>query len=191
MPTKNLVLETIWSRRSVRSFDPRPVPREVVETLIDAANQAPSGSNSQPWRFVVVESEDARRRLLEAARPRYRKWLATQSLAFQAMRQETDAESRDSIYYSAPLVVFVIGRGGGSSGFDCPLACGNLMLAAASLGVGSCWVHIGSLAVGDPSVQAMLGLAEGEKVYGPIILGYPQETPPPAPQKKPPQTTWL
>lgn len=186
----NPVLENIRNRRSVRSFEDKTVPRDVLEAVIEAANQAPSGSNSQPWRFVVVESDTARRKLLETAGPRYRKWLSSMPEAFQEMRRRIDEEISDSVYYSAPAIVFVIGQGG-SSIFDCPLACENIMLAAHSLGLGSCWVFIGGLAAGDPDVRKMLDLQEGEKVYGPIVLGYPKGDFPPSPSKKPAQVKWI
>ena len=54
-------------RRTVRDFDPRPVPREVVEHCIAAAGTAPSGANQQPWHFVAVSDPDVKRRIREAA----------------------------------------------------------------------------------------------------------------------------
>ena len=55
------------SRRSVRDFSPRPVPREVVEACIAAAGTAPSGANQQPWHFVAVSQPEVKRRIREAA----------------------------------------------------------------------------------------------------------------------------
>ncbi len=55
------------SRRSVRYFSPDPVPFELIENAIRCASRAPSGANQQPWRFVVVQSPDTRRRIREAA----------------------------------------------------------------------------------------------------------------------------
>jgi nitroreductase len=55
------------SRRTVRDFDPRPVPREVIEACIAAAGTAPSGANQQPWHFVAVSNPDVKRRIREAA----------------------------------------------------------------------------------------------------------------------------
>jgi nitroreductase len=55
------------SRRTVRDFDPRPVPREVIEACIAAAGTAPSGANQQPWHFVAVSDPDVKRRIREAA----------------------------------------------------------------------------------------------------------------------------
>jgi iodotyrosine deiodinase len=55
------------SRRTVRDFDPRPVPREVIEACIAAAGTAPSGANQQPWHFIAVSDPEVKRRIREAA----------------------------------------------------------------------------------------------------------------------------
>lgn len=54
-------------RHSIRKFDTRPIPKEIVEAILEAGRRAPSGSNIQPWRFVVVEDEAVRKRLKEAS----------------------------------------------------------------------------------------------------------------------------
>ena len=54
-------------RRTVREFSDRPVPREIIETALKAANTAPSGANLQPWHFAVVSGPDTKRKIREAA----------------------------------------------------------------------------------------------------------------------------
>jgi nitroreductase len=186
----NPVLENIQQRRSIRFFNARPIAREVLAGLLEAANQAPSGSNQQPWRFAVVESAAVRAQLAEAALPLYQKWLASTPPEFKARRAQVDAKNPDPVYYGAPVIVFVVGKGG-SSALDCPMVCQNLMLAARAQEIGSCWVFIGSLVASLPEVKALLQLEEGERVYGPIVLGYPQGGFPEAPVKKLPVVKWL
>jgi nitroreductase len=67
----NPVIEAIKSRRSVRSYQPTPVPREMIEAMIDAGNWAPTGNNRQLWRFVVVEDPGFREKMVRAARPNW------------------------------------------------------------------------------------------------------------------------
>ena len=65
--TAHAFCERICARRSVRRFSSEPVPFELIETAIQAANSAPSGANKQPWRFVVVRDPEIKRRIREAA----------------------------------------------------------------------------------------------------------------------------
>ncbi|MBN1824354.1 MAG: nitroreductase family protein [Endomicrobiales bacterium] len=180
----NQVIENIRARRSVRSFDGRPIPKDVVDALMDSANLAPTGANSQPWRFVVVQDPGFIKKLSGLCEPRYRKWMENAPQQLKDMRKEIDAKVSDPIYYGASAVVFVVGKGM-TSDFDCPMACQNIMLAARSLGIGSCWVFFGQMAVGEDEVKKALELQEGEKVYGPIALGYPKEGFPEGPPKRP------
>jgi nitroreductase len=182
----NSVLEAIKGRRSVRCYEPKPIPRELLETIIDAGNWAPTGANFQPWRFVVVESEEFRQKLTEVALPTYEAWLERASEQFRAMRKPIDDVVEDPVYHSAPVILFVMG----TSPNDCPMVCQNIMLAAYSLGIGSCWAGFGQMGV-DDDMKAALELADDEQVYGPIVLGYPQGGFSEAWPNKEPQVKWL
>jgi len=167
----NQTIETILNRRSIRKYDSKSIPKDVLDTIISCGSAGPSGANNRGWRFVVVQDPAFKRKLIEKSIPLYQKWLANMPDKFKEMRVETD-KSPDPIYYGAPAIVFVIGKGF-TLDADCPMACQNMMLAARSLGIGSCWVFIGQLVTADPEVRASLEIVEGEKVFGPIILGYP------------------
>lgn len=188
----NPVMEAIRKRRSVRSYEEKPVPKEILNAIIDAGNQAPSAMNSQPWRFVVVEKAELKKKLLSAALPHARNIIESVKDAdperyTQIMKRYN--ELPDPIYYSAPVVLFVIGSGRYAD-HSCPLACENIMLAAYALGIGSCWVGFGSMVTGDQEVIKALDLGKDEKIYGPIVLGYPKVFPDP-PLKKAPVVKWL
>jgi nitroreductase len=188
----NTVIETIKTRRSVRSYDSKDIPREMLNAIIEAGNDAPSAMNSQPWRFVVVQDVTAKKKLLGAAMPHAKK-LAEGVKDVDPERYESIkkryAELPDPIYYSAPAVVFVIGNGRFAA-HSCPLACENMMLAAHSLGLGSCWVGFGAMVTDDQDVRELLELREEDAIFGPILLGYPkgETTKPP---KKAPEVKWV
>jgi nitroreductase len=188
----NSVIDAINKRRSVRSYLPRPVPRDVISAVIDAGNEAPSAMNSQPWRFVVVEDGETRKKLLRAALPNARKILETvrdsDPERYEAITKRL-SEMPDPVYYSAPVIVFVIGSGRYAQ-HSCPLACENMMLAAHSMGLGSCWVGFGSMVTDDEEVRRILELGEDEMIFGPILLGYP-ESYPERPAKKGPSVKWI
>ena len=69
----NQVIDAIKKRRSVRSYETTPVSADIINMIIEAGNQAPSAMNSQPWRFVVVEEKEAKKKLLKAALPNAKK----------------------------------------------------------------------------------------------------------------------
>ena len=184
----NPVIEAINKRRSVRGYEPKPVPRDVINTIIEAGNQAPSTMGMmkgvlrfQPWRFVVVEDPEFRLKLVQTALPIWRKIIeGTKEMDPEIYEKvmtlyETMPEPKDMIYHSAPAIIFVIGPAGNA--VSCALACENIMLAAVSLGLGSCYVGFGAMVKGDADVVKALELTEDERIYGPILLGYPKDAP--------------
>jgi nitroreductase len=183
---RNPVIEAIHNRRSIRAYEPRLIPRDIINTIIEAGNQAPSQGREekgeilfQPWRFVVVEDPEFRQKLVQTALPIWKK--STESMKEthpeiyeQVMTQyEAMAEPKDMVYYSAPVILFDIGPT--EHAISCALACENIMLAAVSLGLGRCYVGFGSMVKGDPNVVQALELKDGERIYGPIVLGYPRD----------------
>jgi nitroreductase len=186
----NKVIETIMNRRSVRDYDSKPILKKVIQAIIDAGNAAPSGMNVQNWRFVVVQGKAFKDKLLSLAIPRYKKWMEKAPQALSDMRKEIDAATNDPVYYNAPVIIFVIGSGM-TSDFDTPMVCENIMLAARSFDIGSCWVYFGQLPLDDADIRKELELQEGEKVCGPILLGYPKGDFPESPKKQEPKIKWI
>ncbi len=188
----NPVIETIRKRRSVRAYYSKPIPEGILNTIIEAGNEAPSAMNSQPWRFVIVRDRDAKKKLLAAALPQAKKIADlvkdSDPARYEAIKKRY-SELPDPVYYSAPAIVFVIGSGRFAA-HSCPLACENMMLAAQSLGLGSCWVGSGAMVVDDPEVRMLLELADGDAIFGPILLGYPKGDTN-RPPKKDPKVKWI
>ncbi|MCP8311898.1 MAG: nitroreductase family protein, partial [Candidatus Methylarchaceae archaeon HK02M1] len=75
----------------------------------------------------------------------------------------------------APVIIFVIGPA--NNAVSCALACENIMIAAQSFGLGSCYVGFGSMVKGNADVVQALELTDDEQIYGPIVLGYPKVNP--------------
>jgi len=186
----NPTIETILNRRSIRKYSDKLIDEADLNEILQCGNSAPSGAANRNWRFVIVQSNEFRKKLAALARPRYEKWLSTMPESFQAMRAQRDKVTPDPVYYDAPLIVFIIGWGK-TCELDTPMVCQNMMLAAASKQIGSCWVYIGQLVLDDPEVRSALKLKEGEKVFGPIVFGYPSEPFPAAPDLKLPEVIRL
>ena len=189
---ENEVLKAIKARRAIRAYKSKRIPRGIIKTIIEAGNHAPSAMNSQPWRFVVVEGKALHKKMLDTAVLNAKILLAplkTTNPERYQMIMKRHEELEDPIYYSAPAIIFVIGKGTYAD-LSCPLACENIMLSAYSLGLGSCWVQFGSLITDNEDIKKALDLKADEKIFGPIVMGYPKTIPEP-PQKKAPEIKWL
>jgi nitroreductase len=184
----NPVIEVINKRRSIRAYEPKPVPKDIINTIIEAGNQAPSQGREvndsfkfQPWRFVVVEDAVFRQQLVETTMPFWKQMIdsmkETHPQLYKNITTLYDAlpEPKDLVYHYAPVIIFVIGPP--SYAVSCALACENIMLAATSLGLGTCYVGFGMMVKGNAEVVQALELTEGERIYGPILLGYPRDDP--------------
>ncbi len=184
----NPVIETINKRRSIRAYESKPIPRDVINTIIEAGNQAPSTMGMmngvlrfQPWRFVVIENPEFKQKLFQTAFPIWKKMTGSMKEMDPEVYEkvtklyETMPEPKDMVYHGAPVIIFVIGPI--SNAVSCALACENIMLTATSLGLGSCYVGFGAMVKGNAEVVQALELKDGERIYGPILLGYPKDAP--------------
>lgn len=187
----NQVVENIHARRSVRLYQDKEVPKVDLEQIIKAGTSAPTGGNSQCWRFVIIQDNATREKLAQMSIPRVDKWIEKYANEeFKVLRKRLAGKNPDTTYYGAPVIIFVVGWGNTASS-DCSMACENMMLAARSMGIGSCWVYFGQLVIDDPEVRTMLELKEGESVFGPLIFGYPKGDFPKAPPKNEPVVKWI
>ena len=91
------------------------------------------------------------------------------------MLTEVMEEPKDLVFYSAPVIIYVIGPTSNSLG--CAMVCENIMLAAVSFGLGSCYVGFGAMVKSNAEVVKALDLKGKERIYGPIVLGYPKVNP--------------
>lgn len=122
MSNSNAVLEAIKSRRSIRKFKPDAVPKELVDQILEAGLYAPSGMGKQPVIFMAISNKDIIKKL-------------------SAVNAEIFGKEFDP-FYGAPLAIVVLSDTSRPTHVqDGSLAMENLMLAAHSLGLGSCWIH--------------------------------------------------
>jgi nitroreductase len=170
------VIAAIHGRRSVRSYDPRPVPRDLIESLILDAAQAPPPFRGQvPWAFNVIEGVERiaayGARAMEHARncrPDEPGWDWVERPGFK-------------IFWDAPAVIIISGPVG-----DCCRAGQNLMLSAFARGVGTCWVGSPMLWLSTPEVRAELKIPPNLTPVAVFCLGYAAATPEPVPHERPP-----
>lgn len=177
--------DAIPNRRSVRNYTPRKVEKELVEQLLNAAVQAPSASNSQPWAFAVIQDE----KLLKEYSDRAKQYLLTvidRQPALEKYRAML-ANPEFNIFYNAGTLIIIYSRPEGPSPQnDCALAAQNLMLAACGLGLGTCWIGFAKTLLDLPELKREAGVPPEYTAVAPIIVGYPQGRIPQL-KKDPPQ----
>lgn len=152
------VIEPIRQRRSIRTYLDKPVEREKVLRLLEAARIAPSAKNFQEWRFVVVTDAERRRRLAQAAN--------AQTFVGQAPVVIVACAEHENYRMRCGQLAYPI---------DVAIAIDHMTLQAAAEGLGTCW--IGSFF--EDQVKAILGIPEKVTVVQMLTVGYPGGPPRP------------
>jgi nitroreductase len=150
------ILDIIFSRRSIRSYQERPVEHEILVKLLQAAMAAPTAANAQPWEFVVVDEPEGLAELKE-------------NMPFG--------------HYNTPAAIVVCGNpeiANNSAGKqywvqDCSAAIENILIAAAGMGLGTVWIGIYPLESRVAAVRKVLNLPEHVTPLGAVYVGYPAE----------------
>jgi len=145
--------DLIRNRQSVRNYDPnRPVPKEILEKILDAGRLAPSACNYQPWKFLLISSSA----LLEKVKACYKRdWLKDAPHILVVIGLKDQAWNR---FYD----------GYNSIETDTAIALTHIILAAENEGIGTCWI----MAYNPALLKETLNLKEGEVLYGITPLGY-------------------
>ena len=148
---------TIMERRSIRNYRPDPIPEEHIEQILEAGRQAPSAGNRQPWHFVVVRDPELRKKTAQACHGQT--WMADAALIVAAIGRPEISEKWHLI--------------------DPAIALQTMILAAHSLGYGTCW--IGSF--DEDEVKEVLGIPTNLKVVCLTPVGVPDVSPEVRPRK--------
>ncbi|NJE07161.1 NAD(P)H nitroreductase [Thermococcus sp. M39] len=152
--------EIVRKRRSIRRFQNKEVPDELIEKILEAAFYSPSSKNRRPWHFVVVKDRELIKKL---------------------------AETRPAVKFleTAPLAIVVCGDEQISSAwvYDCSIAAEHIQLAATALGLGACWGHIhermhDEKKTAEDYVRELLRIPKHIKILCIIGIGYPAEEKP-------------
>lgn len=187
------LLELLAHRRTVRLYTPEPVPEESVRRLLEAAVMAPSAHNAQPWRFVVIETPEVKRRLAEAMARRWERDLRRdgadeRTIAVEirfSLRRFTEApvlilaclDMRDmDVYPDRPRrkAEWTMGVQSVAAAIQ------NLLLAATALGLGACWCCAPLFCQGI--VRRILRIPGSWEPQALITVGYPAHHPPVPPR---------
>ncbi len=170
---RNVVIETIMSRRSVRAYEERVVPRDTMEIITECGINAPNGMNAQEWEIRVVDNPEFINGVTELF-----------------VKENPDAAKDPgfkNIFRNAPTVVFIGAPDNAYAGVNCGLLGENMILAAWSMGIGSCCLG-GPVRFLKSDVAAeylkQLKFSEGYSLLYAIGFGYPAESPDAKPRDK-------
>lgn len=190
------VSEAIRRRRSIRKFKPDPIPEEKIKILLESARLAPSGTNTQPWRFVVVKDDDTKRKLQKAAHnQRHIKRAPVIIVCCADLKAFKDFPERvDELIESGALPertreVFIPYLRKGMStvkreslviaaAANVAIAIEHIVLQAVEIGLGTCWIRWYE----DNEVKKILDIPDHVEVMALLPVGLPDEEPAPRPR---------
>ena len=191
--TYNLVdatMKVIQDRRSIRDYTDEPVSDQDLDMILEAARQAPSGENAQPWRFIIVKDVETRKRLGALAGGgsgrRFTAEFVTKKMQERFSRLQDEAKKRavfekltsgrvSTFLSDAPVNIVVCGKKEvWDLPYDTSAAIENMLLMVTALGLGACWVIAPCIDIRDEErVKALLGMPEGFKVISIVSVGHP------------------
>ncbi len=192
------LMETIRRRRAIRKFKPDPVSTEKIDLMLEAARLAPSGVNSQPWKFKVVTDPALKEQVFLASKNQYHikqapvviivcgdtmsysrtlkerfkellnnGVLSQEDIHKMGLNLLTQDEEKELLKYKE------------NAAFNTAIATEHIALAATSLGLGTCWIHL----FDKERVAELLGLPSWIFPVTLLPVGYPEEMPEPKPRK--------
>lgn len=164
----NRVMEVIKSRRSTRKFTDQPVEREKIDMILEAGTWAPSANNMQSWHFTVVQDGQLIKKMSDVSKEN--------ALTSKVEAERKMASNKDlDLFYGAKTVIVVSASEESEDAItDISAATQNMLLAAESLGLGSCWNGMKYLFNYLPEHEVLkeLQLPEGVKPYYSVPIGY-------------------
>lgn len=208
--------EITLSRRSIRQYTPDPVPREIIEEILDVARYSPTASNAQNVHYTVVGNQDLLQRVskrlfgiaekinkvftlgpVQAASARLKdlgpvKTLHRYSMTWEFYKEQVSG-GRDLIFHNAPMLLLLHApKGQNLSRDNCLIAATNIANYAHTLGLGTCFIGILTTAMQiDRSLYRLFRIPEGHKVHAALILGYPAITYKYHVVRRPPSVQWV
>ena len=163
----NQTLNDLKTRRAIRKYKPDPVPKELLDQVLEAGTYAPTGMNRQTPVIVAITNPEMVKKVAQ--------------LNAAVMGRGGDP------FYGAPAVLVVLAEKTGTWIYDGSLVMGNLLNAAHAVGLGSAWIHRAKEVFDSDEGKALLkqwGLEGDYEGIGNCILGYPDEAPEARPRKE-------
>ena len=170
--------ENIITRRSTRKYLDKEVSQELLEKIIETGRYAPSGGNSQSNHFLVIQNKQIIAHLVKMVEKVFSQMEITENM-YRSLQNSINLSKKGGYVfcYNAPVLIIVANKKDyGNNQADCALALENMMLEANELDLGSCYINQLKWLNEDQKILSYLqslGMNEDERVYGSLIVGYP------------------
>lgn len=196
----NSIINNIKNRRSIRKYQDKKIPKKLIKELIESAKYAPSSHNRQPWNFVVITNKKAIDDLSKDIKSWYKSIIKLSlPLSFiKEVRKSVKEMSRraksekDLFFYHAPVVIIIHAPKKKFFLQDCACAAQNIMLAARSLGIGSCWIGFADIVFSKSAkISRGIGIPRSHSIMTTLALGYPEKFPSKALPRKDVKVEWV
>ena len=169
--------ELLKNRRSIRDFQEKAVPLQLVQEIIKESCLAPSSMNSQPWSFIIITDKTMIKKLSDESKKNILTKISENPDYYLKRYEEVLKVETFNVFYNAPCVVLITGpRSMYSAVVDCTLFASYFMLCAAARGLGTCWIGLGAH-IQDPKIKKEIGLPDDQVIIAPLSLGYPKKIP--------------
>jgi nitroreductase len=167
----------LTNRRAIRDYQDKEVPLSVAEEIIQESCLAPTASNGQPCRFIIIRDRAVLKRLSDESKKNLLAVIEKNPDSPMKMYESTLRDASFNTFYNAPCAVIVAGpKAVRSLDVDCALTVAYMMFSAAARGLGTCWIALGSQ-IRDPKILEEIGLPGDCRIVAPIIIGYPKAIP--------------
>ncbi len=184
-------MDAINRRCSVRSYSPERLDPTTIRALLAAAVRAPTAVHLEPWVFTIIQDSNTLKRLSDLAKPLFLEEARRTHLDRGGHTLEMFASPDFNMFYNAGTLIIICGKPMGIFvAADCWLAAENLILAACSMGLGTCVIGAAIPALNTADVKAEFGIPKELTVVAPIIVGMPSGETPPTARKEPEILFW-
>lgn len=182
------ILQLIKQRRSIRNFKEKEINKETLKEIIQTGKYAPSALNKQPWKFIVITNKNFIKDLSIKVKEELRKILKKRFIKKFSIKELKDEDifklllafafsKEDIIFFNAPALVFILTKNFLFNNESCACCAENMMIAAHSLGIGSCWIGFASVLGLKKQLLEKIGVPEKHHIAAAIVFGYPKEYP--------------
>ena len=170
------IMEIIKKRKSIRAYKDKPLPKNMVNSILEAAKYAPTARNLQQLEYKVITNKTLITKLSEGIAAAIQK---------DGMPLKGPPGARRSFFYEAPLLIIITAPKDNMFALsDSALAVGNIMLYATSVNLGSCFIGLAKLIEKDKNLLKAIHIADNMNIVAAVICGYSDEDPEPREKKQ-------